>query len=108
MATCMVNDLPVVNVVFDDASLGNVRMWQALFFDKRYSETDLNNNPDFEKIAEAYGAWGKRIEKPGEVESALKDALDSGKPAILDIAVDRDECVFPMVPPGGIINKMLE
>jgi acetolactate synthase-1/2/3 large subunit len=108
LATCTNNDLPIVNVIFNDSSLGNVRMWQALFFDKRYSETDLNKNPDFEKIAEAYGAWGKKIEKPGEMAGALKEALASGKPAILDITIDRDETVYPMVPPGGILHKMLE
>ena len=108
MATCMNQRLPIINIIFDDNSLGNVRMWQKLFFDERYSETDLDMNPDFSKIAEAYGAWGKRVERPGEIADSLKEALDSGKPAILDVAIDKDECVFPMVPPGGIINKMLE
>jgi len=89
LATCTNYDLPIVNVIFDDASLGNVRMWQKLFYNERYSETDLNNNPDFEKIAEAYGAWGKKIERPGEIGPALKEAMDSGKPAILDVKIDR-------------------
>jgi acetolactate synthase I/II/III large subunit len=108
MATCMNENLPVINVIFDDSSLGNVRMWQALFFNKRYSATDLNHNPDFIKIAEAYGAYGRKVERPGEVGEALQEALQSGKPAIIDISIDKDEAVFPMVPPGGIINKMLE
>ncbi len=108
LSTCMANDAPVVNVIFNDESLGNVRMWQKLFFDGRYSETDLTHNPDFEKIAEAYGAWGKKIERPGEIGDALKEAIASGKAAILDIRVDRDECVFPMCPPGGIIHEMID
>jgi acetolactate synthase-1/2/3 large subunit len=108
LPTCTNYDLPVINVLFDDASLGNVRMWQRLFYNERYSETDLNKNPDFEKIAQAYGAWGKRIERPGEMADALQEAIKSGKPAIIDIVVDRDETVYPMVPPGGILHKMLE
>jgi acetolactate synthase-1/2/3 large subunit len=108
LATCNNYDIPVVNVIFDDASLGNVRMWQALFFEKRYSQTDLNNNPDFVKLAEAYGAYGKRVEKPGEIKETIEEALASGKPAIVDIPIDRDEPVFPMVPPGGVLGKMLE
>ena len=108
LATCITHDLPIINVIFNDESLGNVRMWQKLFFDERYSQTDLENNPDFEKIAEAYGAWGKTIERPGEIGDALQEAIKSGKPAILDVQIDCDECVFPMVPPGGIINNMIE
>jgi len=108
LSTCTTYDIPVINVLFDDSSLGNVRMWQALFYNKRYSHTDLKNNPDFEKIAQAYGVWGKKIERPGEIADALSEAIKSGKPAILDIAIDKNENVYPMVPPGGILHKMLE
>lgn len=108
LATCMIYNIPVINIVLEDHSLGNVRMWQALFYNKRYSATDLENNPNFEKIAEAYGAWGKRIEKPGEISEAIQQALRSGRPAIVDIETDRDENVYPMVPPGGILHKMIE
>jgi acetolactate synthase-1/2/3 large subunit len=108
LATCMIYDIPVVNVILEDHSLGNVRMWQALFYNKRYSATDLEQNPNFEKIAEAYGAWGKRIEKPGEIKETIEEALKSGKPSIVDIETDRDENVYPMVPPGGILHKMIE
>lgn len=108
LATCTNYDLPVINVIFDDSSLGNVRMWQKLFYGGRYSATDLTKNPDFEKIAEAYGCFGRRIERPGEIADALSEAISSKKPAILDIVVDKDENVFPMVPPGGILNKMIE
>jgi len=108
LATCITHDLPVVNVIFNDEALGNVRMWQKMFFKERYSQTNLENNPDFEKIAEAYGAWAKKIERPGEIQGALQEALKSGKPVILDITVDRDEIIYPMVPPGGILHDMLE
>lgn len=108
LATCTTYDIPVVNVIFDDSSLGNVRMWQKLFYNGRYSNTDLKNNPNFVKIAEAYGCYGIKVERPGEIAEALKEAMKSGKPAIVDIAIDRDETVYPMVPPGGILNKMLE
>jgi acetolactate synthase-1/2/3 large subunit len=108
LATCTNYDLPVVNIIFDDAALGNVRMWQALFFNKRYSQTDLNHNPDFVKLADAYGAFGIKVDRPGEIADAIKQAMDSGKPAVVDVPIDRDENVYPMVPPGGILNKMLE
>jgi len=108
LATCTSYDIPVINVIFDDASLGNVRMWQKLFYNGRYSNTDLNHNPDFVKLAQAYSVFGTKVERPGEIADALQQALKSGKPAILDIPIDRDECVYPMVPPGGILNKMLE
>jgi len=108
LATCMTYDIPVINIVLEDQSLGNVRMWQALFYKSRYSETDLNNNPDFVKIAEAYGAWGKKVERPSEVKEAIEEAIGSGKPAIVDIIIDKDENVYPMVPPGGILHKMIE
>jgi len=108
LATCMAHDIPVVNVILHDKSLGNVRMWQALFYNKRYSCTDLDCNPDFEKIAEAYGAYGKVVERPGEIKETIEEAIKSGKPAIVDIRIDKDEWVYPMVPPGGKIHEMIE
>jgi len=107
LATCKINDIPVVNIIFDDCSLGNVRMWQVLFFDKRYSETDICSNPNFEKIAEAYGGYGKRVTRVSEIGETIREAIDSGRPAIIDIPTDKDEMVFPMVPPGGILHEMI-
>ncbi|NLC78074.1 MAG: acetolactate synthase large subunit, partial [Clostridia bacterium] len=85
---------------------GMVRQWQELFFDRRYSHVDLVN-PDFVKLAEAYGAVGLRVEKPEEVRPALEEAIKSKKTYVLDCLIDREENVFPMVPAGGAIHDML-
>jgi acetolactate synthase-1/2/3 large subunit len=84
-----------------------VKQWQDLFFGKRRSHTYLGESPDFVKLAEAYGAWGDRIERPGEIKEKLKLAIESGKPAVLDIIIDPDEHVLPMVPAGGRLDQML-
>ena len=84
-----------------------VRQWQELFYKKRYSYTHLEN-PDFVKIAEAYGAIGIRVKKRSEVEPAIKTALKSkNKPVIIDFIVDEFENVFPMVPAGEAIDRMI-
>ena len=85
-----------------------VRQWQELLYDKRYSQTNLCNNPDLVKIAEAYGAVGVRISKPEEVKKALQEALKiKDRPVLLDFMVNKEENVFPFVPPGQAINEML-
>ncbi|MEM2282221.1 MAG: biosynthetic-type acetolactate synthase large subunit [Candidatus Hadarchaeales archaeon] len=107
LATCVVNKIAVVNCIFNNRYLGMVKQWQDLFFGKRRSQTYLGESPDFVRLAEAYGAWGDRAERPGEVGEKLKEAIDSGKPAVLDIPIDPDEHVLPMVPAGGRLDQML-
>jgi len=87
--------------------LGMVRQWQELFYKKRYSHTKLECCPDFVKLAEAYGACGMRITKKQEVRKALEKALKIKKPVIMDFHVEPEENVFPMVPAGQAINKMI-
>ncbi len=98
LATAVAEDLPVVIVLLNNGWLGMVRQWQKLFWNKRYSETDLVVSPDFAKIAQAYGAKGMTITKPGDIGDALKTAIDSGETYLLDIHVDPEEDVLPMLP----------
>lgn len=108
LATCVVEDIPVVVVLLDNRYLGMVKQWQDLFYGKRRSHTYLGEVPDFVKYADAFGAQGVRIEKPDEIKPAIKEALDSGKPYIIDIPVDPEEHILPMVRPGGRIDQMIE
>lgn len=106
LCTAVNYELPVNVAILDNGVLGMVRQWQELFYNRRYSQTELSN-PDFVKLAEAYGAEGIRVTKPAEVAPALEQAIRSTKPVMLDFIVDREENVMPMVPPGGSIGKML-
>ncbi len=107
MATAVQCGLPVKIVILNNGYLGMVRQWQQLFFDKRYVSTCLDCAPDFVKLAEAYGAVGLRATKPEEVEAVLKKGLASKKPVIMDFVVEKEECVYPMVPAGAAVTEML-
>ena len=103
LATSVAEDLPVVIVLLNNGWLGMVKQWQKLFWDKRYSETLLEDDPDFVQIAKAYRAEGITVERAGEVEDALKFAFDCGKTCIVDIHVDPEEDILPMLPPDPSI-----
>ncbi|NQT69955.1 MAG: biosynthetic-type acetolactate synthase large subunit [Desulfobacteraceae bacterium] len=107
MATAVQCGLPVKVVILNNGYLGMVRQWQQLFFDKRYSETCLEHAPDFVKLAEAYGAVGLRATKPEEVVPILKEGLFSKDTVIMDFVVEKEECVYPMVPAGAAVTEML-
>ena len=107
MATAVQCGLPIKVVILNNGYLGMVRQWQQLFFDKRYVSTCLDCSPDFVKLAEAYGAVGLRATKPEEVEAVLKKGLASKKPVIMDFVVEKEECVYPMVPAGAAVTEML-
>ncbi len=98
MATSIAEDLPVTVVLLNNGTLGMVRQWQNLFWNERYSETTLDANPDFVKLAEAFGAKGIRVEKSGEIGDALKEAVDCGRTCLVEIMVDHNENVLPMLP----------
>jgi len=108
LATVVKNDIPVIVAILNNGFLGMVRQWQDLFFDKRYSFTSIDNSVDFVKLAEAYGALGLRVTKPEEVGPALKEAVDSLRPTVIDFVVEREENVSPMVPAGAAINEILD
>ena len=100
LATIVQHDLPVVVCVINNGALGMVRQWQELFYKRNFVAVDLGNIPDFAKIASAYGIEGSRVTEAEEVLPALKNALDSGKPWVLDFIVDPEENVFPMTMEG--------
>jgi acetolactate synthase I/II/III large subunit len=106
LATVKEYDIPVVVCVLDNRYLGMVAQWQKLFYDERMSHTHLGEVPDFVKLAEAFGVRAERVEKPGDTRRALRDALDSGEPALLDIIIDPDE-ILPMVPPGCGLTEIV-
>jgi len=100
--------IPVRVAIINNAYLGMVRQWQELFYDKRYSEVDLEVQPDFVALAEAMGAVGFRAEKPSEVKEILREALRvEDRPVVMDFVVDREENVLPMVPPGKSYRDMI-
>ncbi len=107
MMTAVQSGLPVKIVILNNGYLGMVRQWQELFYDKRYSSTNMNFAPDFVKLAEAYGAVGLRANTPEEVEPILKKGLAIDKPVIMEFKVEKEECVYPMVPAGAPITEML-
>ena len=108
LATAKIHNLPVKVVILNNGFLGMVRQWQELFYGKRYSESVLPQDcPDFVKLAEAYGCLGVRAEQPEDVDQALEAAFAFDGPAVVDCRVEAEECVFPMVAPGGSIDEML-
>ena len=107
MATAVQCGLPVKVVILNNGYLGMVRQWQQLFFGKRYSQTCLDHAPDFVKLAQAYGAVGLRATKPEEVVPVLKKGLFSKDTVIMDFVVEKEECVYPMVPAGAAVTEML-
>lgn len=107
LATAVQYRLPVKVVILNNRYLGMVRQWQQLFYERRYAATDMQYAPDFSKLAEAYGALGLKATKPEEVVPTLKQGLESPGPAIMDFWVDREECVYPMVPAGAALTEML-
>jgi len=100
LATAVNYKLPVKIVILNNGYLGMVRQWQELFYEKRYSHSDISHNPDFVKLAEAYGAVGLRATKPEEVEPTLKKGLNIPRTVVMDFHVEPEEGVFPMVKPG--------
>ncbi len=103
LATCAINDIPIKVALINNSSLGMVRQWQTLFYNQRYSNTDLHSHriPDFVKLADAYGCYGLRCETPEEVDSVIEKALSiNDAPVVIDFVVHRDAMVWPMVAAG--------
>jgi len=107
LATAVQYKLPVKIIILNNQYLGMVRQWQELFYEKRYAATDIQDGPDFIKLAEAYGGVGLRATRPEEVVPVLKEGLSEPTLAIMEFLVDREECVYPMVPAGAPITEML-
>ncbi len=107
LATVSENRIPVKIVVVNNRSLGMVRQWQHMFFDKHYCDVNLGSVPDFMKLADAYGIRSAKVERRADLNDALRDFLDVREPRLLDVRVDPDENVFPIVPPGASLEEML-
>jgi len=107
MATAVCYGLPVKIIILNNGHLGMVRQWQDLFYNKNYSGTVLDFAPDFVKLAKAYGAEGFRITDPKRVKPVLKKAFELPKAVIVDVVVEPEECVYPMVPAGASLSQMI-
>ena len=108
IATLARYKIPVIEVVINNHVLGMVRQWQTLFYDKRYSQTILNDKTDFVKVAEAMGAVGMRVTKKEEFGPALEKAISLGVPVVIDCQIDCDDKVFPMVAAGGANSEVFD
>ncbi|MGI5838731.1 MAG: biosynthetic-type acetolactate synthase large subunit [bacterium] len=108
MATAARYQLPIKVAILNNKYLGMVRQWQELFFRERYAFTDIADQPDFLKLAEAYGWVGLRVEREEDVAPAIEKALAvTDKPVLMDFRIDPQENVYPMIPAGGTVNDML-
>jgi acetolactate synthase-1/2/3 large subunit len=108
LATAVEYNLPVKIAILNNYSLGMVRQWQQFFWDRRYSQTCIYNCVDFVKLAEAYGGIGFRVKEKDKVGETISKALGLNRLVIVDFWIDREENVYPMVPPGSPISEMLE
>ena len=116
LATASRYNIPIIEVVVNNHVLGMVRQWQDLYYGKRYSQTVLTDKVDYCKVAEGLGCAAIRITKPEEMEKALKKALaiaagtdkEPGHPVLVDVLIDEDDKVFPMVSPGASIEEAFD
>ena len=106
LGTVMEQQAPVKLVLMNNNYLGNVRQWQAMFFNKRYSFTPMMN-PDYMQIATAYGIPGRRVMEREELEEGIREMLDTDGPFLLEVCVVEEGNVLPMTPPGSSVNDML-
>lgn len=106
IATATRYNIPIIQVVLNNHVLGMVRQWQTLFYEKRYSQTVLEDKVDFVKVAEAMGAKAYRITKKEEVEPVLREVLSLNEPVLIECVIDQDEKVWPMVAPGAAIGEV--
>jgi acetolactate synthase-1/2/3 large subunit len=108
LTTAVNNRLPIKIFVLDNSFLGMVRQWQELIYERHYSHTNLCNNPDLVRVAEAYGVAARRVDKAENVREALEWSLTiTDRPVLIDFMVAKEENVFPFVPPGQPINEMI-
>jgi acetolactate synthase-1/2/3 large subunit len=100
--------LPIIIAILNNGYLGIVRQWQQMFWEKRYSHTDISFAPDFVKLAEAYKAVGIRVTEKKEVEPAIKKALSvTDRPVVIDFQIAREENIFPFIPTGKTVDDTI-
>lgn len=107
VATAVEYDLPVISIILNNSTLGMVRQWQTIFYDKRYSSTDINKKMDYVKVAEGFGAKGFHCETIKEFEEAFEEALKCKCPVWIECIIDKDLRVLPMIPAGGTIDDII-
>ena len=107
LTTLATEKLNVKTVILNNNWLGMVRQWQELLYEERYSASDLHDNPDFAKVAEAFGVKGMRLSHPDELRPALDEAFAYDGPVVMDVMVDETENVYPMVPAGAALDEMV-
>ena len=108
LATMVENNIPVKFAIFNNRYLGMVRQWQDIFYEKSYVATHYTGNPDFVKLADAFGIFGTRVTKEEEALPAIKAAMEYPGPALIDFVVAQEENVYPMIPAGGTIDQLME
>lgn len=107
LAVCAIHNIPLKIVVINNGTLGMIKQWQQLIYDRRYSHIDLSGSPDFVKLAEAYGVKGLRANNRTDARRVWQEALDTPGPVLIDFVVSKDELVFPMVPQGQPLRDMI-
>ena len=107
LATAVSCQLPIVIILFNNSALGMVRQLQTFFFGRRYAGTNLQRETDFVKLAQAFGADGARVSDIAAFESALQTALKQKSPYLIEVQIDRDTCVLPMLPKSGVMEDMI-
>ena len=107
LATAMLQKVPVKILIINNSYLGMIRQWQELFFDNRLSGADLEGNPDFVKLADAYGMPAKRVKRAGDVDKVIKWAMAQKGPCLVEAEVVKEDNVFPMIPAGAGYDRML-
>jgi acetolactate synthase-1/2/3 large subunit len=107
LATCRAHDIPVKAVIMNNGYLGMVRQWQELFWDRRYSNVDMGEWPDWVKLAEGYGATGVRLTDKTTLVEDLRDAIATPGPVVVDVRVTREENTYPMIPAGSAAREMV-
>ena len=108
LATLVENDIPVKFAIINNNYLGMVRQWQEIFYKKDYVATLYTRNPDFVKLAEAYGMAGFQVTEKSQVRPIIEKAMEVNGPVIIDFVVEAEENVYPMIPAGTSVSEMLE
>ncbi len=109
LATAVEYKLPIIIALFNNRALGMVRQWQELFYDSRFSQTTIDRGTNFKALAEAFGAKGINVTHPDQVDGAIRAALsETDTPVLINFEIDKDDKVFPIVPPGAGINEVVD
>lgn len=108
LATLSENNIPVKFAIINNGFLGMVRQWQQIFYEKSYVATRYSGNPDFVKLAEAYGMFGARVTQKNQVETTILRAMEYEGPALIDFVVEQEENVYPMIPSATSVDEIIE